>query len=98
MGVSGTRVERSEIGGTARTMAGAGPTNLHHGSRGLPSAYRHPGNLGPHGSCPSGARVTINDTIQESVAEAREEERHSARTVGTVDDIEDIVSFCQGVC
>ena len=79
-------------------MTGAGPTDLHYGSRGLPAAYRHPRNLGPHEPCPSGPRVTINDTIWESVVEAREEGRHSGRRVGTVDDMEDIVSFCKGVC
>ena len=81
MGVTGKKVERSGIGGRARTMAGAGPPDLHCGSRGLPAAYRHPGNLGPHEPCPSGPRVTIYDTIRESVVEAREEGRHSERRV-----------------
>ena len=98
MAVTGKRVERSGIGGRDRTRAGAGPTDLHYGSRGLPAAYRHLGSLGPHEPCPSGPRVTINDTIRESVVEAREEGRHSGRRVGTVDDMEDIVSFCEGVC
>ena len=98
MGVTGKKVERSGIGGRARTMAGAGPTDLHYGSRGLPAAYRQPGNLGPHERCPSGPRVTIYDTIREWVVEAREEGMHSGRRVGTVDDMEDIVSYCEGVC
>ena len=98
MGVTGKKVERPEIGGRARTMAGAGPTDLHYGSRGVPAAYRHPGVLGPHEPCPSGPRVTINDTIRESVVEAQKEGRHSGRGVGTIDDMEDIVSFCEGVC
>ena len=79
-------------------MAGAGPTYLHYGSRLLPAAYRHPGSLSPHEPCPSGPRVTSNDTIRGSVVEAREERRHSGRRVGTVEDMEDIVSFCEGVC
>ena len=70
MGVTGKKVERSGIGGRARTMAGAGPMDLHYGSRGLPAAYRHPESLGPHEPCPSGPPVTINDTIRESVVEA----------------------------
>ena len=96
--MTGKKVERSEIGGRARRMAGAGPTDLHYGSRGLPAAYRHPGSLGPHEPCPSGPRVTINDAIRELVVEAREEGRHSGRRLGTVDDMEDIASFCEGVC
>ena len=96
MGVTGKKVKRSGIGGRARTMAGAGPTDLHYGSRGLPAAYRHPGSLSPHEPCPSGPLVTINDTIRQSVVEAREEGRHSGGRVGTVDGIEDIVSFCEG--
>ena len=94
MGVTGKKVETPGIGGRARTMAGAGPTDLHYGSRGLPAAYRHPGSLDLHEPCPSGPRVTI----RESVVEAREEGWHSGRRVGTVDDMEDIVSFCEGVC
>ena len=98
MGVTGKKVETSGVGGRARTMAGAGPTDVHYGSRGLPAAYRHPESFGPHEPCPSGPRATINDTIRESVIEAREQGRHSGRRVGTVDDMEDIVSFCGGVC
>ena len=98
MGVTGKKVERSVIGGRARTMAGASPTDLHFGSRGLPAAYRHPGSLGPHEPCQSGPRVTINDSIRESVIEAREEGMPSGRRVGNVDDMEDIFSFCEGVC
>ena len=48
--------------------------------------------------CPSGPRVTINDAIRESVVEAREEGRHSGRRLGAIDDMEDIVSFGEGVC
>ena len=77
-------------------MAGAGPTDLHYGSRGLPAAYRHPGTLGPHAACPRGPGVTINDTIREAVVEGREERRQSGRRVGTVDDMEDIFSFLWG--
>ena len=88
MGVTGKRVEKSGIGGRAHTMAGAGPTDLHYGSRGVPAAYRHPGSLGPHDLCPSGPRVTI--------VEARERRRHSERRPGT--DMEDIVTFCEGSC
>ena len=79
-------------------MAGAGPTGLNYGSRGLPAAYCHSGSLGPHELCPSGPRVTINDAIRELVVEAREEGKHWGRRLGTVDDMEDIVSFCEGVC
>ena len=86
MGVTGKRVEKSGIGGRARTMAGAGPTDLLYGSRGVPAAYRTSGSLGPHGPCPTGPQVTI--------VEAREERRHSERRVGT--DMEDIVTFCGG--
>ena len=73
MGVTEKKVKRSGIGGRSRTMAGAIPTDLLYGSRGLPASYRHPGSLGSHEPCPSGPRETINDTIQESVVEAREE-------------------------
>ena len=73
MGVTGKEPERSGKGGRARTMARAGPTDLHYGSRGLPAAYRHLGSLGPHEPCPSAPWVTNNDTIRESVVEAREE-------------------------
>ena len=54
-------------------MAGAGPTYLHYGGRGLPAAYCHPGRLGPQESCPIGPSVTIDDTIRELLVEAREE-------------------------
>ena len=60
-------------------MAEARAPDVHYGSRGLPAAYRHPGCLGPHEPSPSGPRVTINDTIRESVVEPREEGRHSGR-------------------
>ena len=76
MGVTGKKVERSGIGGRARTMAWAAITDLHYGSRGLPAAYRQPESLGPHESCPTGPWVRINDTIRELVVEAREEGRH----------------------
>ena len=69
MGVTGNRVEISGIGGRACTMAGAGPTDLFYGSRGLLAAYRHPENLGPYEPCPSGPRVTIAETIQVSSIE-----------------------------
>ena len=98
MGVSRKKVERSGTDGRARTVAGAGPTDLHYGSRGLPAAYRHPGSLVPHEPCPSGPRVTINDTIWESVDAARKKGRHLRRRVSTVDDMEDIVCFCERVC
>ena len=98
MAVTGEKVERLGIGGRAHTMAGAGYTDLHYGSRGLPAAYHHPGSLGPPEHCQSGPRVTINDTIRESVVDAREKGRHSGRRAGTVDDSEDIVSFCEEVC
>ena len=38
MGVTEKRAEKSGIGGRARTMAGAGPTDILYGSRGLPAA------------------------------------------------------------
>ena len=88
MRITGKRVEKSGMGSRARTMAGAGPTDLLYGSRGVPAAYCHPGSLGPHEPCPSGTRVTI--------VEAREERRHSQRRPGT--DMEDIVTFCEGSC
>ena len=88
MGVTGNRVEKSGIGGRARTMAGAGPTDHLYGSRGVPAAYRHPGSLGPHEPCASWPRV--------SIVEAREERRHSERRAGA--DMEDIVTFCEGSC
>ena len=88
MVVTEKRVEKSGIGDTARTIAGAGPTDLLYGSRGVPVAYRRPGSLNPHEPCPSGARVTI--------VEAREEGRHSERRVGT--ELQDIVTFCEGSC
>ena len=90
MRVTGKRVAKPGIGDRGRTMAGAAPTDFLYGSRGLPAAYRHPGSLGPHEPCPSGPRVTIDDTIWESLAEAREERRRSERRVGT--NIEDIVA------
>ena len=96
MGVTEKKVERSGISSRARTMAGAGPTDLSHGSRGLPATYDHPGRWGPHKPCPSGRRVTISDTIRESFLEAREEKRHSERRMGT--DMEDIVTLCEGAC
>ena len=70
MGVTGEKLERLGIGGRARTMAGAGPTDLHYGSRGSPAAYRHPGSLGLHEPCQSGQRVTINETIRDLLVEA----------------------------
>ena len=66
----GQSVKKSGIGGRARTMAWAGPTDLLFGSRGVPVAYHHLGILGPHTPCPRGPLVTI--------AEAREEE-HTRR-------------------
>ena len=96
MGVTGKKVERLGIGGRARTMAGARLTDLHYGSRGLLAAYRHPGSLGHHEPCPSGHRVTINDTIQESVVEAREDGRHAERRMGT--DMKDIFALFEGAC
>ena len=88
MGVTGKRLEKSNIGGRAPTMAGAGPTDLLYGSRGVPAAYRHLESLGPHEPCPSGPRIPI--------VGAREERRHSERRVGA--DMEDIVIFCEGSC
>ena len=96
MGVTGKRVKKSGLVGRARIMAGAGPTDLLYGSRGLPAGYRHPGSLGPHEPCPSGPGFTIDDTIQESPVEAREERRHSERRIGT--DMVYIVTFCEGTC
>ena len=64
MGVTEKRVEKSGIGGRARTMAGAGRANLLYGSRGLRAAYRHPESLGPHEPCPSGPQVIIQDTVE----------------------------------
>ena len=64
MEVTGKRVGKSGIGDRARTMVGADPTKLLYGSRGLPAAYRQPRSLGPHEPCPSGPRVTIDDTIR----------------------------------
>ena len=95
-GITGKRVEKSGIGSTAQTMAGTCPTELLYGSRGIPAAYRHPGSLGTHEPCPIGPRVTIDDTIRESMVEAREDRRHSERRVGT--DMEDIVTFPEGSC
>ena len=86
MGVTGKRVEKSGIGDGARTMAGAGSTDLLYGSRGVPAAHRHPGSFRPHEPCPSGPQVTI--------FEAPEERRHSERRVGT--DVEDIATFYEG--
>ena len=37
MGVTGKKVERAEIGGRARTMAGAAPTDLHYVVQGITS-------------------------------------------------------------
>ena len=88
MGITGKRVEKLGMGDTVRTMAGAGPTALLYGSRGVPAAYRHRGSLGPHEPCASGPRVTI--------VEAREERRHSERSPGT--DMQDIFSFCEASC
>ena len=79
MGVTGKKVERLVIGGRARTMTRAGPTDLHYGSRGLPAAYCPPGSLGPHEPCSNGLQVTINDAVWESLVEDREERRHLER-------------------
>ena len=79
MGVPGKKVERSGIGGRACTMAGAGPTDLHYGSRGLHAAYRHPGSLGSHEPCPSRPRVTINDTIRISEDHEGAEKKRTER-------------------
>ena len=98
MGVTRKKVKESGISGRARTMAGAEPTEFHYCSRGLPATYLNLGTLGPHEPCPSAPRVTINDTIRVLVVEAREERTHSGRRVGTVDVMEDIVIFCEGVC
>ena len=94
MGVTGKRVDKSGIGGRARTMAGAGPTDLLYGSKGIP-AYRHPGSLGPHEPCPSRPWVTIDDTIRESLVAARKERRHSQRRVSMGTEMEDTVTFCE---
>ena len=51
-------------------MAAAGPTDFHYGSRGLPAAYHHLGGLSPREPCASGPRVTIDETIWESLVEA----------------------------
>ena len=66
------------------------------GSRGLLAAYRHPGGLGPHEPCPSGPGITIDDTIQGLLVEAREERRYLERRMGT--DMEHIGTFCEGAC
>ena len=86
MRVKGMRVQKSGIGGRARTMAGAGPTDLLYGSRGVPAAYHHLWSSGPRESCASGPWVGI--------VQAREQIRHSERRVGT--DMEDILTFCEG--
>ena len=91
-GGTGKKVQRSGIGGRARRMAGAGPTDLPLGSRGLPAAYRHPGSLDSHEPCPGAPRVTIIN----SLVEAREERSHSERTMGT--NMQDIVALCEGAC
>ena len=96
MGVTGKRVKKSSIGGTARTMAGAVPTDLLYGSGGLSAAYRHPVNLGPREACPSEPRVTIDDTIWEWSVGAQEKRGYLGRRMGT--DMEDIVTFCEGKC
>ena len=64
MGVTGKKVEKSGIGRRARTMAGAGRTDLLFGSRSVSAAYRHPRMLGPHEPCTSANRVTIDHTIR----------------------------------
>ena len=94
----GKKVEKSGIGGRARTMAWAGPTNVLNGSRGLPAAYHYPGSLGPQEAFPNGPEVVIEDAIQESLVEAREERKHSERRMGTGTNMEDIVIFCEGSC
>ena len=96
MGATGKNVEKSRIGGRARTMAGAGHVDLLCGSRGLPADYRHPGSLAPPEPCPGGRRVTMHDTIPESSVEAREARRYSERRMGT--NMEDIVTFGEGEC
>ena len=86
-------MEKSGTGGRARTMAGPAPTGLHYGSKPLPAAYRHPGSLGPHEPCRTGPWLTMNDTICESLVEAREEGRYSERRIDL--DMEEIVTFCE---
>ena len=91
MGIMRKRSEKSGIGVTAGTMAGAGPTDLLYYSRGLPAAYRRPGSLGPEDPSPNGHRVTIDHTIQESLVVAQGGKIHSDRRMGT--DMEDIVTL-----
>ena len=98
MGVTEKKVEKEGTSGGARTMTGACPTDLLYSSRSLPAAYRNPGSLDPREPCASGPRATIDDTIPESLVEAREERRHSERRMGTVNDMADIVTFCEGAC
>ena len=74
MGVTRKNVEKCGIGARACTMAGAAPTDLLYGSRGIPAAYRPPGSLGPHEPCPSRPWVTIDDTITELSVEAGKKE------------------------
>ena len=89
MGVTGKLVEKSGIGGRARTMAGAGSTHLLYGSSGLLVTYRHPGSMGRHEPFLTGPPPTIDDAILESLVEEREERRIGSGT-------EDIVAFCEG--
>ena len=77
-------------------MAGASPTGLYYGSRGLPAAYCHPGSLRPYEPYPDGPHVTIGDTIRESLGEARESRRDSERRMCT--DMGEIVAFSERAC
>ena len=99
MGVPGKRVEKSGVGSRARTMAGAGPTDLFFGSKALFAAYRRRGAwalMSPAQVDPGVHRVTVDDIIRELSVEAQEERRYSERRTGT--DMEDIVAFCEEAC
>ena len=84
---------------TTGTKAGAGPTDLHYGSRGLPASYRLPGDLGHCEPCPSTPRVQIIESVDSTAdVEAREHRGHSVRRAARGATIEDIVTLCEKQC
>ena len=81
------------------TMVGAGPSDLHYGSTGLPASYRRPGDFGHYEPRRRTPGVQIIESVESTPdVEAREHRRHSIRRAARGADIEDIVMLCERQC
>ena len=81
---------------TTGTMAGAGSTDLHYGSRGLPASYCRPGDLGHYELRPRTPRIQIIESVESPPdVEAREHRGQSIRRGAWGADIGDIITLCE---